>query len=526
MRSDPSGLLRGRDAYRVMHVVALALCAIMLPWSKALLSMAQLLLVANWMVEGLVRKDLGGRFKHSFTSTAALAFLSFLGLHVLGLAWTTDLEWGADLVRILLPVLAFGAVLAGAPRLQRDEFRTILLLGAWSAVVSTLICLALAAGAENDFRSLSAFVSHIRLALMLCLAVVVFLWDRSSPLPLRFAGYIAVVWCLVFLNKLGSIQGYLILVVIAVFFLWRSLRTSKAWLRWSLRIALVAIPALMMVLAVREVREHYRLPDQTLGSQWLYSAGGEIYSHELDDPQVENGTHVWTYMAWEELHRTWPLRSDRPIEGTDDKGHPIWSTLMRYLSSKGLRKDSVTVMGLSDADIEAIEQGVPNAMDHERSALRKRIDEVLFELGHYHAFGATDGHSVSMRLEYLKAGSAIAERNWLFGVGTGDTKQAFAAEYERMRSRLSQPWRHRAHNQYLTWLISFGVTGFTWALFALIWPAWRLGAWREPLFVAWAIIFGISCLTDDTIETQTGATFFAFYYALFVFAAPRSAMRS
>jgi hypothetical protein len=40
------------------------------------------------------------------------------------------------------------------------------------------------------------------------------------------------------------------------------------------------------------------------------------------------------------------------------------------------------------------------------------------------------------------------------------------------------------------------------------------------LFIAWAILFGLSCLTDDTVETQAGATFFALYYALLVFAAP------
>ena len=33
-------------------------------------------------------------------------------------------------------------------------------------------------------------------------------------------------------------------------------------------------------------------------------------------------------------------------------------------------------------------------------------------------------------------------------------------------------------------------------------------------------IFLLSCFSEDTLETQPGATFFALYYALFVFAAP------
>jgi O-antigen ligase len=90
-----------------------------------------------------------------------------------------------------------------------------------------------------------------------------------------------------------------------------------------------------------------------------------------------------------------------------------------------------------------------------------------------------------------------------------------------MGTDLAREWWHRAHNEYLTLWISFGLFGLAFALFTWWWPAYALGAWRDPLFVAWAVIFGISCLTDDTVETQAGATFFALYYALLVFAAPR-----
>lgn len=520
MTLTPSGLVRGRDAFRTVHVAALALCAIMLPWSTAILSMAQMLLVVNWLAEGVVRKDLAGRFRRAFTSPPALVFLSFFGLHVLGLAWTSDLDWGTDLVRILLPVLSFGAVLAGSPRLERAEFRTVLLLGAWSAVVSTFACLLLQPGDTTDYRSLSVFISHIRLALLLCLAIVIFLVDRPAPFYLRLVGYAAAVWSIIFINKLGSIQGFFILALLVAVFLWRwSSSTSKA-LRWSLRCMLLAVPGVAVVLAIGEVRTRYQLPDPRIAKAFEKTAGGDLYEHDMRNPQMENGTHVWTYLAWSELRTTWPLRSTRSIDAMDERGHPIWSTLVRYLASKGERKDSVAVMALTDADVRAIEQGNSNVLHGQRSELRERMDEVFFELEHYYAFGAADGHSVAMRLEFLKAGGSIAARNWAMGVGTGDTKQAFAEQYERMRTSLSPQWRHRAHNEYLTLWISFGVFGLLWSLFAWWWPAWKLSAWRDPYFLSWVVIFGVSCLTDDTIETQAGATFLALYYALFVFARP------
>lgn len=521
MTVAPSGLLRGHDVFRSVHVAALALCAIMLPWSTAILSMAQMLLVANWLAEGVVRKDLVQRFRRAFTWAPSLLFISFFALHVIGLLWTEDMKWGVDLVRILLPVLSFGAVLAASPRLERREYDTVLLLGAWSVVTSTIACLVLNTADAMDYRSLSVFISHIRLSMLLCLAVVILLLDRSSALWFRLLGYGAVMWAMVFINKLGSLQGFFVLGVIGMFFTWRwADRLSKKW-SYVLRAALIVLPIIAAFAVVQEVRSQYRLPDPEMGRHVELSASGEPYTYDLTNPQMENGTHVWTYVAWREMDRTWPLRSNRPLQGKDDKGHEVWSTLIRYLASKGLKKDSIGVMSLTDADVRAIEQGIPSVVQEQRSEWRERVDEVLFELAQYRAYGRAEGHSVAMRLEYLKAGWAIAKENWSIGVGTGDTQRAFLEEYERSGSSLSLEWRHRAHNEYLTLWITFGVVGLLWSLVAWCWPAWRTGAWHNAHFVAWAIIFAISCLTDDTIETQAGATFFGLYYALFVFAAPR-----
>ena len=281
-------------------------------------------------------------------------------------------------------------------------------------------------------------------------------------------------------------------------------------------------PLLGMGWAAWMMGSYSKLPDRELLEKEEFTAGGERYHHDPMNPHRENGNYVWTYWAEGEVRSTWALRSERSLDDTDDLGHPLWSTVARYLTSKGVHKDSVAVMALTDTEVGAIERGITNADPDRYSGLRKRIDEVGFELGQYHAYGRANGHSVTMRLEYLKAGWAIAKEHWLFGVGTGDTKQAFAQQYERMKTSLASEWRHRAHNEYLTLWISFGVFGLAWSLFAWWWPAKQLGAWQRAHFIAWAIIFGISCLTDDTIETQAGATFFGLYYTLFVFASPKA----
>ena len=153
-------------------------------------------------------------------------------------------------------------------------------------------------------------------------------------------------------------------------------------------------------------------------------------------------------------------------------------------------------------------------------AMRARLEQVLYELDAYRTTGNPNGHSVTMRMEFQRVGLGIVREHWLAGVGTGDTQQAFNAAYEQEHSALLPRWRLRAHNEYLTLAISFGVFGLLWSLFSWWWPAWRNKAFGHPLFIAWGIIFLLSCFSEDTIETQPGATFFALYYALFVFAAP------
>ncbi len=506
--------------YRAIHVGALALCAIFLPWSTAFLSIAQMILAANWIAEGLVRGDGRQRWKRAFARPEPLVFMSFLGLHALGLVWTEDLGWGLDLCRILLPVLVFGAVLGSAGPLRADEFRLILLLGAWSAIASGLFGLVFSGAAPDDYRGLSLFISHIRLALLLSIAAAFFLLLWPAALWQRIAHGIGALLALYLVMRLASIQALVIMAAMAATVLWRRSRTWGKARRRLFRLGIIALPLTALCLIALQVGDRSRPVPPGLAARMERTAGGALYYHDTTSTQTENGTHVWTYLAWDELRRAWILRSRRSLDEPDDLGHPLWSTAVRYLASKGLRKDSVGVMALSDADIRAIEQGVPNALRQEQGMVRTRLDEVLFELDQYRSTGDASGHSVAMRLEFLKAGWAIARANWLTGVGTGDTQRAFDAHYAATGSRLDARWRLRAHNEYLTLLISFGVLGLAWSLFSWWWPARRSGAWRQEAFICWAIAFGISCLTDDTIETQAGATFFAFYFAVLAFARP------
>ena len=71
--------LRTKDPFRTVHVGALALCAVFLPWSEAFLSIAQMVLVANWIAEGIV---VGGQDSASGYTAAVRGLLFQAGIAV------------------------------------------------------------------------------------------------------------------------------------------------------------------------------------------------------------------------------------------------------------------------------------------------------------------------------------------------------------------------------------------------------------------------------------------------------------
>ena len=82
---------------------------------------------------------------------------------------------------------------------------------------------------------------------------------------------------------------------------------------------------------------------------------------------------------------------------------------------------------------------------------------------------------------------------------------------------LENKWRRRAHDQFLTFLISFGIPGLLICLFSLIAPLFMKNRQRSFLATVFFILMLLSMLNEDTLETSAGASFVAFFYSLFIF---------
>jgi O-antigen ligase len=97
-------------------------------------------------------------------------------------------------------------------------------------------------------------------------------------------------------------------------------------------------------------------------------------------------------------------------------------------------------------------------------------------------------------------------------VGTGDLKKSFKEQYELNQTKLEEKNRLRAHNQFLTFFISYGIIGGLLFLVFFFYPLFYSEVRKNPYYIVLLAICAISFLTEDTLETQVGVTFYAFFH--------------
>jgi len=512
--------------HRNIYFFGLILLAASLPLSVFTTSVAEIILLVNWLVEG--RFDIKWQVLRQRRSLWFIAALYML--HLAGFLYTTDYAYGLHDLKIKLPVLLLPLVLGTSEPVTRPQLKAILLFfcsaTAVSSIISFLVFIHVIPLEYYDIRDISIFVSHIRLALMVNLALFVllyYLFSRSETERLkgryRFIAYAAILWLAFFLFILKSITGLVVFLVISMILAWFFAgRIKEIAPRFIIRVFVLVIPLLVASWITSSVSRFYNRDKVDFSSLDSLTAAGNPYFNDTLSQATENGHYVWLYVNKAELRSCWNQRSTYKFGGKDKRGQELRYTLIRYLTSKGLRKDCVGVNALTEEDIHAIEDGKANYLFNERYSLYPRLYRIIWEIDGYMRGGNPSNHSIAQRFAYLRAAGGIISQHFIFGVGTGDVQQAFNDYYSSHHSVLGQNNRRRAHNQYVTFFVTFGLIGFVVFLLSLFGPVFIEKRWNDYLFIVFFLLGLMSMLNEDTLETQTGVSFFMFFYCLFLFA--------
>ncbi len=498
-------------AHLYLRIIALLLIAVGLTLSNVLMSIGTIWLLSNWILEG----DFAEKWKRIRTDKSIwlVLFLFFFG--ILSVLWSDDKSWWFQDARLKLPFVVIPFVLGSSTPLSRGHFLAVLycFLGVTALTTGINVFAWFTSQADQtDIRAMSLFISHIRLAAAVALALFCSLYlilIKSGNVMLWVA---LIAWFVIYSYMAGVMNGYvliLVLMLMTVLFLIIKMRSVPA--KWA--ITGVAIGLLTIVLfnfwnAITSFRDHENVEVSELPE---FTENSNPYLHDTSVHQFENGKYIWVMVCQSELESEWNKRSAIDYDSVDKKGQPMFGTLLHYMTSKGMNKDSAGVWQLTELEIGLIENGRTSA--NPAWGLGAAVHSFLWQYQLYLDGGDPNGHSLLQRIEHLKIAMCVLKKNWVLGVGTGDLPAAFENCYDKMNSQLIGENRHRAHNEFLSIWMSHGLIGLVAFTTLLLIPVFRKNSNDYFSFVVCVVLI-VSCLFEDMIETQAGVTLFSFFLAL------------
>ncbi len=394
--------------HQKIYLWSLMLLAASLALAPFFVTLSQIFLFANWLLEGNFKE----KFKRIWSNKAAVALLSIYLLHLLGLFYTVNFVDAAKDLRIKLPLLLIILVSSSISCFSKKDIDKIVISLLGSLFLASLISIGILMGltglevnyttySGSRIQALSPMISHIRYSLLMCVGVFMsaYYYITSVSKNKWLYGFLCI-WLIAFLALLGVRSGILsffsVLILISGYYL---IQPKRIWLGLTLLALLISLPFVF----------YHLVPAFKLG-----------------------------------------------------------------------------------------------------------IDEVKWEINYYNQGGNPSGHSIPQRFVYWKVAHSLIAEQPILGVGTGDFKDAYINYYSKNPKLLEKKAQLRAHNQYLTMVVTFGFIGLSIFLlgvfYPLIWYKRQLNLW----YIGFFITFIVSMLIEDTLETQAGATFFAFFSGLFI----------
>jgi O-antigen ligase len=119
--------------------------------------------------------------------------------------------------------------------------------------------------------------------------------------------------------------------------------------------------------------------------------------------------------------------------------------------------------------------------------------------------------STAERVLIWDAAYSIIKQNLLFGVGTGDVKDALFAQYDKNNFKTGSLKQLNAHNQYLQTFIAIGLIGLLILLAGFFWPFWLSLKSSYLIYIAFIFIVAFNFLFESMLERQAGMMFYAFF---------------
>lgn len=500
----------------------LALLAVSLPLSHFLIGLSQVLLGINWILEG--------NFKEKFKILKQRkGLIYFLGIYVVLLVWlcfTNDYSKALFELNIKFPFLQLPLIIATSKPLNNKQIKRI--LGFFvaavtvAAIIVSLVIFEVIHKNFNNIREASIFIHHIRFGILMATSIIFMIyWIITNVVNKKWLYLLLILpigWLLHTMVLLKTLTGIIILFSTLLILIIIYIRKVKSfYLKLIFAVYFIGMPIFIVTYIKNALNQYYYVDNVDFSKLPQYTQSGNPYWHDTTCHRIENGHFVMINICQKELKTEWNKRSELNYDSVDKRKQNLSSTLIRYMASKGLTKDSAGMSKLTATDINNVEKGLTNYIFAQKSSLYPKIYEVIWEIDEYQKTRNANKHSVTQRLVYYDITLYLIKSDLLFGTGTGDVKSTFSQYYQNHDTGLSTFSQNESHNQLLRFIVEFGLIGFLFLIFCFLYPPFAEKKWNSFYFLTIFIITFLSFINEDTLETQIGATMVSYFFSLFLF---------
>ena len=488
-------------------------------FSRYILRAWEIILVSVFILSGNYRNKL-----HRLLENKALLVLSsYFLLNLIGLLYTPDLAHGVRHIRVVLPWLGIPIIIGSYPGFSEKQFYLILQVYIGGVFLHTIISFLAYLGVLpfwefTTFRDIGLFYHHVRFAITIVLAIfflVYFITTKRFQSLIQTGIYIAIlIWLTGFLFFSKIMTGILVFIIITGgYIIYLLFKRHNVYFRLGM-VSFVLFVVIISSFKLYNIYENLwgmppiseiKLPDTT--------RNGTPYNHIKDPVYVSNGHYENLYLCEKELRKQWNKRSDIGYNEKAKGGNQskIKYILKRYLTSKSLTKDSVGLSKLDKRDIKAIENGVVNYKFTPYDFL-DRVYLIAREVYQYQISDKPRG-TLSARLHSLKLGWRFFLEKPVFGHGTHSPLVLFKKFYKKQNATgRNYIW---VHNQYVYFLIEFGIVGLIWFFVSILFPYIKMKGYNYFLFNCIFAYYLIASTMNNTFRSQLALTLWVTFFSVF-----------
>ena len=509
-----------------LYLFCLSLFLIALPTSIALISITSVALLIVWILTG----DYKTKWNRLIHNKSALLLMSIPLLYLIGFCFTNNFSLGVQEFNKSLYWFIFAFVLGSSAPISHKNTRR--LLGIYILTVSIAAGMAVLKLMFSDtvfffdFRSVT-WIDHIPFSYQIAFAIWLifyFIYNEKPSWIQKSLFLLLNIFLISALFSLKSFTGYLYFGTMSVTaMILLILKTKKKILKYTYLSLTLFVLVFPVFYVYQCVQTFYNTTEYNVDEIEQYTAQGHVYKHDFQDKTKENGNYVGLFLCKEELAPLWDAHSKKQYNSRTSNNYPLSCVIIRYMTSKGLRKDAEGFAQLSQKDIENIENEIPNYIYAENKlGVYPRIYETIWEMDQYTIGSNPKDRTLGQRIDQAVLAFDIIKKHFWFGVGLGNSMQAYDTVIEQSDSNLGFQKTLSSHNQYLNYLIRFGILGAIYILGVLLFVFIK-GRKNHSFLIT---IFFVSMLTanlgEANWETFIGINFFAFFLCFLMWIAPKN----